>query len=76
MVYTIAIILQAVLDIDFIYTIIIISVITIIYSWQGGMKAVVWGDTIQMLLLFAGLLICLGYGYFMMIENGGLLAKY
>lgn len=42
MVYTIAIILQAVLDIDFVYTILIISVITIIYSWQGGMKAVVW----------------------------------
>ncbi len=75
MVYTIAIILQAVLDIDFIYTIIIISVITIIYSWQGGMKAVVWGDTIQMILLFAGLLICLGYGYFMMVNNGGSLAN-
>jgi SSS family transporter len=75
MVYTIAIILQAVLDIDFIYTIIIISVITIIYSWQGGMKAVVWGDTIQMILLFAGLLICLGYGYFMMVANGGSLAN-
>ncbi|NNK87918.1 MAG: sodium/solute symporter [Flavobacteriaceae bacterium] len=71
MVYTIAIILQAVLDIDFIYTIIIISVITIIYSWQGGMKAVVWGDAIQMILLFGGLLVCLAYGWDLVQDTGG-----
>lgn len=72
MVYTIAIILQAVLDVDYIYTIIIISVITIIYSWQGGMKAVVWGDAIQMILLFGGLLVCLIYGWHLVQEAGGL----
>ncbi|WP_343328978.1 sodium:solute symporter family transporter [Polaribacter staleyi] len=72
MVYTIAIILQAVLDIDFVYTILIISVITIIYSWQGGMKAVVWGDAIQMIILFAGLIICLYFGWSILQENGGL----
>lgn len=71
MVYTIAIILQAVLDIAFIYTIPLISVVTIIYSWQGGMKAVVWGDAIQMIILFAGLVICLVFGYDLMIEKGG-----
>ena len=71
MVYTIAFILQAVLNIDFIYTILIISVITIIYSWQGGMKAVVWGDAIQMLILFAGLVICLFYGWDLLQANGG-----
>ncbi|MDC7995622.1 sodium:solute symporter family transporter [Altibacter sp. HG106] len=72
MVYTIAIILQAVIDIDYIYTILIISIITIIYSWQGGMKAVVWGDAIQMILLFGGLLICLVYGWELVQEAGGL----
>ncbi|WP_139957170.1 sodium:solute symporter family transporter [Flavicella sediminum] len=72
MVYTIAIILQAVLDIDFVYTILIISIITIIYSWQGGMKAVVWGDAIQMIILFAGLLICLYFGWNLLQEHGGL----
>lgn len=75
MVYTIAIILQAVLDIGFIYTIPIISIVTIIYSWQGGMKAVVWGDAIQMIILFAGLIISLVYGYFLMVENGGSLSN-
>ncbi len=72
MVYTIAIILQAVLDIDYIYTILIISVITIVYSWQGGMKAVVWGDAIQMILLFGGLLVCLIYGWQLVQDAGGL----
>ncbi len=72
MVYTIAIILQAVLNIDFVYTILIISSITIVYSWQGGMKAVVWGDAIQMIILFGGLLICLVYGWNLLSENGGL----
>lgn len=71
MVYTIAFILQAVLNIDFVYTILIISVITIIYSWQGGMKAVVWGDAIQMIILFLGLVICLFYGLDLVQVNGG-----
>ncbi|WP_418508586.1 sodium:solute symporter family transporter [Corallibacter sp.] len=72
MVYTIAIILQAVLNIDYVYTILIISVITIIYSWQGGMKAVVWGDAIQMIILFLGLIICLFYGWDLLQDHGGL----
>ncbi len=72
MVYTIAIILQAILDIDFVYTILIISIITIIYSWQGGMKAVVWGDAIQMLILFAGLIISLYFGWSLLNDYGGL----
>lgn len=72
MVYTIAIILQAVLDIDFVYTILIVSVITIIYSWQGGMKAVVWGDAIQMIILVLGLIICLTIGWNLLQDNGGL----
>ncbi|MAO07603.1 MAG: sodium transporter [Alteromonas sp.] len=76
MVYTIALILQAVLDIDYIYTILIIGVITIIYSYFGGMKAVVWGDAIQMILLFGGLLVCLVYGWYLLQDAGGLEAGF
>lgn len=76
MVYTIAFILQAILNIDFVYTILLISVITIIYSWQGGMKAVVWGDVIQMLILFFGLIVSLLYGWIYLQENGGLVAGF
>ena len=76
MVYTVAFILQAVLNIDFVYTILIISVITIIYSWQGGMKAVVWGDAIQMIILFLGLVVCLFYGWDLIQAHGGLAAGF
>ncbi|OJJ22486.1 sodium transporter [marine bacterium AO1-C] len=76
MVYTIAFILQAVLNIDFIYTILIISVITIVYSWQGGMKAVVWGDAIQMIILFLGLIICLIYGWMQLQASGGFTSSF
>jgi SSS family transporter len=68
MVYTLAFILQAVLNIDFLVTIILISIITIAYSWQGGMKAVVWGDAIQMIILFIGLIVCFFYGWQLFTE--------
>lgn len=62
MVYTMALILQATIGIDFWISILIIGVITLIYSFQGGMKAVIWGDVIQMIILFLGIIICLSYG--------------
>lgn len=68
-VFAVALILQAVLNISFHYTILLIIVVTIVYSYMGGMKAVVWGDAVQMIILFAGLLICLFYGWQMLNSN-------
>ncbi|WP_350292941.1 sodium:solute symporter [uncultured Croceitalea sp.] len=62
MVYTMALILQATVGVDFWISILIIGVITLVYSFQGGMKAVIWGDVIQMVILFLGIIICLVYG--------------
>ena len=62
MVYILAIILESVLRISYFQTIVIIGVVTIIYSSQGGMKAVVWGDVIQMIMIIFGLMICVGFG--------------
>ncbi len=59
MIYTVALILTSVMDIPMWQTIVIIGVVTLIYSYQGGMKAVVYGDMIQMVILFAGIIICL-----------------
>lgn len=59
MVYTVALILTAVMDIPMWQTILIIGAVTLIYSYQGGMKAVVYGDVIQMIILFGGIVICL-----------------
>lgn len=64
MIYTVALILTSVMDIPMSATIIIIGVVTLIYSYQGGMKAVVYGDVIQMGILFLGILICLGSGLY------------
>jgi SSS family transporter len=62
MVYTISIILESVMGIPFWTSLGIIGVVTLIYSLQGGMKAVVYGDMIQMIILFGGIIICLIYG--------------
>jgi SSS family transporter len=64
MIYTIALILTSVMAIPMWQTILIIGVVTLIYSYQGGMKAVVYGDVIQMLILLAGIVVCLGFGLY------------
>ena len=62
MIYTVALILTSVMSIPMWATIVLIGIVTLIYSYQGGMKAVVYGDVIQMVILFLGIIICLGYG--------------
>ena len=69
MIYTMALILQATVGIDYWLSILLIGIITLIYSFQGGMKAVIWGDVIQMIILFIGIIICLIYG---LNELGGI----
>jgi len=64
MVYILAIILESVLAISYLQTILIIGVVTIIYSTEGGMKAVIWGDVIQMIMIIVGLFICVGFGLY------------
>lgn len=58
MVYTVALILTNVMNIPMWQTILIIGLVTLVYSYQGGMKAVVYGDAIQLVILFLGILIC------------------
>ncbi len=62
MIYTVALILKSVMDIPMWQIIILIGVVTLVYSYQGGMKAVVYGDMIQMIILFGGIIICFIYG--------------
>ncbi len=68
MVYTVALILTSVMNIPMWQTIAIIGIVTLIYSYQGGMKAVVYGDVIQMLILMLGIVICFVVG---LSELGG-----
>lgn len=69
MVYAMGLILQAVLDIPLWQSIVFVGVITLVYSTSGGMKAVVYGDAIQMVLIFGGLLVVAWYAA---AELGGL----
>ena len=62
MIYTVAIILESVMEIPMWQSIILIGIVTMIYSYQGGMKAVVYGDMIQMIILFIGIIICFSFG--------------
>ena len=62
MIYTVAIILESVMEIPMWQSIVLIGIVTIIYSLQGGMKAVVYGDMLQMIILFIGIIVCFGFG--------------
>lgn len=59
MVYVTGLIIEAVVGIPFMQSVLVISLITIIYSFLGGIKAVVYADAIQMILIVLGLLLCL-----------------
>lgn len=68
MVYATGIILESVLGIPLWQSIVVIGFITLVYSLSGGMKAVVYTDAIQMILVVLGLLICF---MFALSELGG-----
>ncbi|RDV28044.1 sodium transporter [Alteromonas aestuariivivens] len=62
MIYAIALILQGTMGLAQWHSILAIGVITLIYSAMGGMKAVVYGDALQMILILLGAAVCLWVG--------------
>lgn len=62
MIYAIALILQGTIGLSQWLAIVLIGLITLIYSAMGGMKAVVYGDAMQMLLIISGAAMCLWVG--------------
>ncbi|MDJ0921376.1 MAG: sodium/solute symporter [Henriciella sp.] len=69
LIYAPALLLNAVIDIPMWQSIAVVGVITLVYSASGGMKAVVYGDAIQMVLIFIGLLVV---GAYAVAEIGGI----
>ena len=57
-VYGIAIVLQEIVGIPFVWAVLLLGVVTIIYDMLGGMEAVVYSDVIQMAVLYLGILLC------------------
>ena len=62
MVYAVCLILDTTLGIPFYLGLVAMGLITIIYSWQGGMRAVIYGDASQMIIIFLGMLTCIYFG--------------
>lgn len=60
-VYASAIVLSVCFGIPLWSTILIIGVVTLVYDTLGGISAVVYSDVIQMVILLAGILLCLVY---------------
>ncbi|RYZ54560.1 MAG: sodium:solute symporter [Sphingobacteriales bacterium] len=49
------------MNIPFEYTAILILVLILLYTYRGGVKTIVWTDTLQTTFMLLGLLICIGY---------------
>lgn len=62
MIYAVSLILQGTMGIEAWQAIVLTGVITVLYSLQGGMKAVVYGDAIQMIIIVLGTVACIGFG--------------
>lgn len=69
MIFAVSLILQGTMGIEAWQAIALTGVITVLYSLQGGMKAVVYGDAIQMIIIVLGTIACIGFG---MYHLGGL----
>lgn len=68
-IYAVALILQSMVGLPFWMAVVIIGVVTALYSLSGGMKAVVFGDALQMIIIFLGIFLCAAFGLY---ELGGL----
>lgn len=60
-VYGIALVIQQLVGLPFWAAVLLIGVVTLIYDFLGGIRAVIYSDVIQMIVLYAGILICLIY---------------
>jgi SSS family transporter len=62
-IYAVTLILSSILVLPFWQTIIIVAGITVLYSYEGGMKAIVYSEVIQMIIKFLGILIIMAYAF-------------
>ena len=65
-IFATAIVFQAAFGFDYLLTILIVSVVTIIYATTGGIKAVIYADVVQMIIIFAGIFFCAFYALHLM----------
>lgn len=59
-VFAVSLVVSAVLGTDTLASILVITLVTVFYTFQGGMRAVIWTDVVQFFLYLAGGLVVLG----------------
>jgi len=68
--YAGAVMFQNFVDIDIVYSILVVSVLTVVYTVLGGLKAVVVTESIQTVLLLVGALTVTLFGVVKLAEKG------
>ncbi|MCF7689165.1 MAG: sodium:solute symporter [Cephaloticoccus sp.] len=68
--YLPALAMAAVTGINVVHAVLIMGVVTIIYTAMGGMKAVIWTDFIQVVVMLGGAFVA--FGYIVVHVDGGL----
>ncbi|AFK05730.1 Na+/solute symporter (plasmid) [Emticicia oligotrophica DSM 17448] len=61
-VYAVSLILASLLHLSFNMTLLIVGVSTIVYSFEGGMKAIVYSEVVQMIIKVTGIFIIVYFG--------------
>src|SRR4051812_16335704 len=56
-IYTIGLILSSIIGIAFWQTMLVLGVVTIVYSLEGGMRAIVYSEVAQMMIKFTGIIV-------------------
>ena len=70
-VYSIAIVIELITGLSFFWSVVLLGVVTVIYDVLGGIRAVIYSDVIQMVILVSVLALLLGL---FVSQAGGLLA--
>ncbi len=63
-IYAVGLILSSILNIPFWQTMLILGVVTIVYALEGGMKAIVYSEVVQMIIKFLGIIIIIICGLY------------
>jgi SSS family transporter len=60
-VYGISIVIQSLTGMPFWAAVILLGAVTVLYDFLGGIRAVIYSDVIQMVILYTGIAVCFGF---------------
>ncbi|NWG13995.1 MAG: sodium:solute symporter [Acidobacteria bacterium] len=64
-IYLVALTITSLTGWDLYWVLVSTGIVTVFYSVVGGLEAVIWADVVQGFIMFAAILICLGYLFFL-----------